>query len=53
MSWRRVDTASLWHTAACLIFVAAFVLLSGAPAYSQNKAACELVSKADAKLSLA
>jgi hypothetical protein len=49
MMLRRVDAARLRHVPACLIFLAAFFMLSGAPAYAQNKAACELVSKADAE----
>lgn len=49
MMLRRVDAASLRHLPACLIFLAAFFMLLGGPAYAQNKPACELVSKADAE----
>ncbi len=37
------------HLATCLIFLFALCVLSGLPAYSQNKTACELLSKADAE----
>ncbi|HEV8414081.1 MAG TPA: tetratricopeptide repeat protein [Bryobacteraceae bacterium] len=37
------------HLAACLVLPFGLCMLSGLPAYAQNKAACELVSKGDAE----
>jgi TPR repeat protein len=36
------------HPATCLVFLFGLCVLSGLPAYAQNKTACELLSKADA-----
>lgn len=37
------------HPAKCFGLLLGFAVLSGAPAYAQNKTACELLSKADAE----
>ena len=37
------------HLAKCLVFLFGLCVLSGLPAYGQNKTACELLSKADAE----
>ena len=37
------------HPAACLVFLFGLCVLSGLPAYAQNKTACQLLSKADAE----
>src|ERR1022692_813020 len=37
------------HLATCLVLLSGLCVLSGLPAYAQNKTACELLSKADAE----
>ena len=41
--------APMRHLATCLVFLVGLCMLSGLPAYAQNKTACELLSKADAE----
>jgi len=52
MKLRRLDfiiVRTMRHLAMCLVFLFGLCVLSGLPAYAQNKTACELVSKADAE----
>lgn len=49
---RRLDLIilrTMRHIAKCLVFLFGLCVLSGLPAYAQNKTACELLSKADAE----
>ena len=49
---RRVDAPSLRYLPAFLLTLTVLCVLSGTPAFAQNKAACALVSKADAEVIL-
>jgi TPR repeat protein len=52
MKLRRLDFMTLRtmrHLAAYFVLLSGLCLLSGLPAYAQNKTACELLSKADAE----
>lgn len=52
MKLRRLDFTilrTMRHIAKCLVFLFGLCVLSGLPAYAQNKTACELLSKADAE----
>jgi len=46
---RRVDAASPGYLPACLMVLTILCVLSGTPAFAQNKPACALISKADAE----
>ncbi|NDQ58019.1 MAG: sel1 repeat family protein [Acidipila sp.] len=52
MKLRRIDfkiLRTVRNLATCLVFLSGLCVLSGLPAYAQNKTACELLSKADAE----
>jgi len=52
MMLKRLDVITLRtvrQLATCLVFLFGLCVLSGLPAYAQNKTACELLSKADAE----